>query len=336
MIRVLMTGGGAPGAPGILKCLKQNQELNITVADANPDAVGRFLHNDFTQIPFASHPDFIPEVLELCRKKNIRVIMPLVTRELFPLSENKELFLKNNVKVLVSDFNYLSIANNKSKLYGFLAEQGIEVPAFRVAKTVEEFEEAVHALGYPGSEVCFKPSVSNGSRGFRIISDKVDERDLLFNQKPNSLYIRLTAIVNILSSGTFPELLVSEVLPGEEYSVDCLANKGNTLLAVPRLRKKMTGGISVEGEFVNEKGIINYSGEIIKALHLHGNIGIQVKRSVRNSFMLLEINPRVQFPTNPIRVRRFDLRYRQSFAACDKTPASAASLLPVSTIDCGN
>src|SRR5439155_4807309 len=63
---------------------------------------------------------------------------------------------------------------------------------------------------------------------------------------------------------------------------------------LPRLRKKMINGISVEGEFIKEESIINYCTQIIKQVQLHGNIGIQVKRSETGQFLILEINPRVQ------------------------------------------
>jgi carbamoyl-phosphate synthase large subunit len=76
--------------------------------------------------------------------------------------------------------------------------------------------------------------------------------------------------------------------------VDCLAKNGETILVVPRLRKKMINGISVEGEFIKEESIITYCTQIIHELQLHGNIGIQVKRSIAGKFLLLEINPRVQ------------------------------------------
>jgi len=172
--------------------------------------------------------------------------------------------------------------------------RGIAVPEFRVVETVEQFQTAVAELGYPYEPVCFKPSLSNGSRGFRIISEQMNELDLLFNHKPTSTYICLNDAVRILSSGIFPELLISEYLPGEEYSVDCLANHGESILIVPRLRKKMINGISVEGEFIKEEAIINYCRQIIHELQLHGNIGIQVKKSETGKFLILEINPRVQ------------------------------------------
>ena len=293
-INILMTGGGAPGAAGILNCLKQNPTFNITVADANPDAIGKYLSKDFETIPFASDPNYVDAILSLCRRKNIHVILPLVTKELIPLAQRSKEFELAGAKLLVSPATSLEVANNKSSLYEFLQWRGIAVPEFKVVETVDQFKAAVEELGYPAKQVCFKPSISNGSRGFRIVTNQINELDLLFNYKPNSTYISLNDAVRMLSSGPFPELLVSEYLPGEEYSVDCLSNHGQSVLVVPRLRKRMINGISVEGEFVKEDSIITYCTQVIKELKLHGNIGLQVKKSDLGKFLILEINPRVQ------------------------------------------
>jgi len=289
-----MTGAGAPGAAGILQCLWQEASIQVTVADASTEAVGRFLATDFEQIPFGDAPGFIDAMLALCRQRNIHVVLPLVTRELIPLASHVEDFAVAGARVLVSPAASLEIANNKSRLYEFLEWRGIVTPAYRVVETLEQFKEAVHELGYPVKPVCFKPSVSNGSRGFRIMDPGIDEHALLFNQKPGAAYISIGDAERILGSSSFPELLVSEYLPGDEFSVDCLADHGNARLIVPRLRQKIVNGISVAGMFVNDEDIINDCNHIISELQLHGNIGIQMKRSASGKCLILEINPRVQ------------------------------------------
>lgn len=293
-INILMTGGGAPGAAGILKCLQQEPSFNIIVADANCNAVGKYLNKSFETIPYATSADFVETVLSVCKRKNINALLPLVTKELIPLAQQIKRFEEAGIKLLISPASSLEIANNKSRLYEFLQWRGMAVPDFRVVETIEQFKKAVEELGFPAKQICFKPSVSNGSRGFRIVTEQINELDLLFNYKPDSTFISLDDAVRILSSGVFPELLISEYLPGEEYSVDCLARHGQSILIVPRLRKRMINGISVEGEFVKEESIINYCTQIIKELQLHGNIGIQVKKTEVGQFLILEINPRVQ------------------------------------------
>lgn len=293
-VRVLMTGAGAPGAAGILKCLSLEPRLQVITADANPESAGHYLSKDFIQIPKADDPGFIETVLRICRKKNIHVVLPLVTRELMHFATHLNEFEMAGTRVLVTPPASLEIAINKSRLYEFLQWRGIDVPAFRIVETVEQFIQAVNELGYPEQTPCFKPSLSNGSRGFRILSEQINEADLLFNYKPAQTRMRLNDAIRILSSAPFPELLVSEYLPGPEYSVDCLCNKGEAILVIPRLRKKMINGISVEGEFIRQEEIIGYCTRIIKELQLQGNIGIQVKQGADGQFLLLEINPRVQ------------------------------------------
>lgn len=294
-----MTGAGAPGAAGIIKCLGQEKSFHVIVADANSNAAGKHLTDNFETIPLATDSSFAQTVLTICKRKNIDIVLPLVTKELIPFANHKAEFEATGIKIPISPVASLEIANNKSSLYEFLQWRGMTVPDFRVVDgsaplSIDQFKEAAKELAYPDKPVCFKPSVSNGSRGFRIISEQMNELDLLFNHKPTSVYITFNEAVRILSSGVFPELLVSEYLPGDEYSVDCLANQGEAIIVAPRLRKKMINGISVEGEFVQEEKIIAYCKQIIHELKLHGNIGIQVKQSGNGSFLILEINPRVQ------------------------------------------
>ena len=293
-VHILMTGAGAPGAAGIIFCLQSNPFLQLTVADADENAVGRYLVKDFVQIPKAGDSNFTEALLKICIEKHIQIILPLVTKELFPLSQHKILFEEKGIKVLVSSEKAIHISNNKSACYRFLREKGMDVPEFFVVDTVDQFIDAAYKLGYPEKQFCFKPSISNGSRGVRVVSENVNENDLLFNFKPSHLYIQYAQALKILSSQKFPELLVSEYLPGDEYSVDCLANHGIAELIVPRLRKKMINGISVQGEFINNETIISYCKQIIEATGVHGNIGIQIKYSENNQPLLLEINPRVQ------------------------------------------
>lgn len=289
-----MTGAGAPGAAGIIRCLLQDASIRLTIADADAGAVGRYLHQPFFTIPRATDPHFVEAVLALCRREKIDLVLPLVTRELFPLSQQKNLFQQAGVRVLVSSHHAIQTANDKGACYRFLQNAAMPVPAFFIAKTTEEFILAAFELGHPQKPFCFKPVIANGSRGFRIVWDRINEAELLFRQKPLHTHITYTHAVKILSSQPFPPLVVTEYLPGEEYSVDCVAENGKAILVVPRLRQKMINGISVQGRFENDTAIIDYCTKIIAAIGLHGNIGIQVKRNAAGQPMLLEINPRVQ------------------------------------------
>lgn len=289
-----MTGAGAPGGPGIIKGIQQDSNIDLIVADVNCEASGRFLNDQFEQVLSADDPEFIPDLLRICIKHNIDVIFPLVTKELFKLSKEKKIFSDHGIKIIVSDYESLKIANDKSALYNHLKIKNISTPNFKVAKTFTEVIEAFEQLGYPKNPICIKPSISNGSRGVRIIDNSIDEFDLLFKHKPNSLYMTFDKLKEILVDKEFPELLISEVLPGEEYTIDTIVTKGRAEIVLPRIRTKMNGGISVAGSFEENNEIINYCKEIISSLNLDGPIGLQVKKSESGIFKILEINPRIQ------------------------------------------
>ena len=293
-INILMTGAGAPGAAGILKCLGKETSFNVFTADADPDALGQHLSKDFSVVPPGDDPNFIPAILDTCRKKNIHIVMPLVTRELLPLAVHREELEFAGAKVLVSPAESIGIALDKGRTYQFLEWRGIPVPGYRIIAGSGELEPACLDLGYPERPVVIKPCLSNGSRGFRVISEKIDRLDQFLNQKPGNFPLSLAEIKQVLGKAALPELLISEYLPGDEYSVDCLCRNGEALLILPRRRIKMINGISVKGEFIQDEQIINYCHSIIRELRLHGNVGFQVKANERGQYLLLEINPRVQ------------------------------------------
>jgi carbamoyl-phosphate synthase large subunit len=289
-----MTGAGAPGGPGVIKCLKLDSSVDIITADANSNASGRFISSHFIQIPSANDPAFITRILSICQEHKVDCIFPLVTKELFKFSEHKKEFEKLGIKIVVSDFDSLTIANNKGNLVSHLQQQNIATPNFRIADSIEELTQAAQDLGYPTKPIVIKPCVSNGSRGVRILDDNIDRYDLLFNHKPNSTYSTLNQVIATLGNRSFPQLLVSEYLPGPEYTVDCLINKGDIKVILPRKRLKINNGISTAGRFENHSEIIDYSKQILNSLSLSGPIGLQVKQAEDGRFLILEINPRIQ------------------------------------------
>lgn len=293
-VNILVTGAGAPGAAGIIHCLRDDSRLKIFSADKNPDASGKLLSDKFFVIPSANDPDFISRILDICISAKIQVVLPLVTRELLLFAHSIHTFRQQGIEVLVSSDHSLEIANDKGALYTFLQSKNIKVPQFEIVTTISEFEAATNQLGFPGIPVCFKPCRANGSRGFRIIHPHPDELKLLFEEKPSHTYIGYAEIIRILSSGEWPPLLVSEYLPGDEYSIDCLILPNQAPLILPRRRDRIQQGISTAGTFINDPIIIDYCRAIIEACQLTGNIGIQVKISTSGEPLILEINPRVQ------------------------------------------
>ena len=126
-------------------------------------------------------------------------------------------------------------------------EIGIPAPKSRLVKSPDELQSAAKELGYPKNPVVVKPPVSYGSRGFRVLREGSSwDTTKFLSQKPNATEISLEELLAILSrdeKANFPQLMVSEFLPGNEYSVDAFSGK-KVSIAIPRLRKEIVNGIS--------------------------------------------------------------------------------------------
>lgn len=290
---ILVTGGGAPGAYGILKALKDTAKYKLSSCDIQSDVVGEKLADSFFTVPAGDAPEYADFLLKECKQRGINLVFPITTRELLPLAQNKAAFKANGIEVLVSNADDLEIANSKCALYKHLKNHKIAVPDFRIANTFAEFQNAIAELESDHPKLVFKPCIANGSRGFRIIDPFVNEKELLLNAKPDACYITKDKAFHILEHGAFPPLLLSEFIGGDEYSVDCLVFKGHDPVIIPRLRSKINNGISVAGEIVKQEKVISYCKEILNSLDLYGPIGIQVKMK-DDEPLILEINPRIQ------------------------------------------
>ena len=75
-VTVMITGAGAPGAPGVIQSLRDNKERSIRVvaADASNEAVGYKLADIGYQIPMADAPEFTCKLLRIAENERVGVI----------------------------------------------------------------------------------------------------------------------------------------------------------------------------------------------------------------------------------------------------------------------
>ncbi len=295
-INIILTGAGGPGGPGIIKSLKMaSPDFFIIGLDNNLNSIAPAIADKFYQVPLGNDKRYVPKLLGIAKKEKVKVIFPFNTRELLNLASHIDELEKIGVKVNLSSLESLKIANNKFLLNEICKKIGVPYPETILVKSFSEFKKAVFKLGYPKKPVCVKPPVSNGQRGFRIIDDSQNQLSLFLNQKPTQVVVSFKQIKEIFNKAkTFPELMVMEYLPGEEYTVDILAGEGKALVIIPRLREEIKMGVSFRAKTVKEARIIQYSALIVKSLKLHGIVGLQFKKDEKGIPKILEANPRIQ------------------------------------------
>jgi carbamoyl-phosphate synthase large subunit len=294
-MNLLLTGAGAPGFYGIYSCLKENYA--IFCCDADPHASGAYLGIPFKPIPKAYDETFIEALVQLCKEWKIEAILSFVTAELEVIASNYGLFEREGIRVIMAEKEVLHQANNKLLVYQKLKDAGLNYPVFQACNSKTELMDALTTIPEIEGKRVFKPAISNGSRGLRIILNELDFSEILFNQKPGNPEISSELFLHQLPD-TFPDSILSEYLPGAEYSVDMICDHGRTLLCLPRLRLKVRSGVSTQCRADLNSEIMSYCKSIVRYMDLHGFMGLQIKLRSDGSPVLIEINPRLQGGTS--------------------------------------
>lgn len=295
-LTILVTAGGNQYMPGFVNCLRGNGERNVRLiaADMSDDPTILQMFDAMYKVPKASADDYIDCLLDICDKEKVDILLPIMSAELVALINNKDRFEAIGTKVSVSNMDSVNIANNKYKLYEFLDKNGIQQLKFRRATNVAEVKEAFDYLGYPEKSVCIKATELSGSRGIRIVDPSKSRFDILFGEKPNSMYISYEELMEILSEkDEIPELLVMEALTGEEFSVDLLADNGKVLYMSARQSNSILASIPLEATLFDEEKAYEICRKAVEALHLDGNADFDFRYATDGTPVLMEINPRV-------------------------------------------
>lgn len=294
---ILVTGAGAPGLPGTLYALRKNPDVRpvrVIGVDIETEAAGRFLVDKFFQVPAPEQPSYVERLLEICKQESIEIVLPQTTREISLLSRLKDLFKREGVQVMVSDFSAIEVANNKWALIEKFKELGLPFPEAKLSSGEDELVSHVHNLGYPERPVVIKPPVSNGMRGVRILQSEPWDVVRFLTEKPLGLEISLEELLRILRRGPcWPELLVMEYLPGPEYSVDAFI--GSKLsIALPRLRQSIRSGITFRSRSESREDVSVCTLRAAESIGLRFAFGFQYKLDDRGVPKVLESNPRIQ------------------------------------------
>jgi carbamoyl-phosphate synthase large subunit len=262
--RVLVTGVGGPSGVCLLKALAE-KPLTLLAGDIDPYAAGLYLVPDDRRLilPRGDHERFAEELLAVCEREAVDLVVPTVDSELIPLAEHRTQFELAGVRLVLAPLATLEICLDKWALHGHCRDH------VRIPHTVlvdELFDPASAPL-----PAIVKPRTGSGSRGIHQV-ESVAELERL--ERDGSL-------------------LVQALLPGAEYSLDVLATReGRVIAVVPRERLKVDSGIAVTGRTRHDERLERIGREVAERIGLTGVANVQVKEDTHGLPALLEVNPR--------------------------------------------
>lgn len=216
------------------------------------------------KVPKLSSEEFIPQIIEICKKENVAIIIPTLDTELSLYSKNKELIQNEcGAKVMVSDENVISIIRNKVKTYEFLKENNFSVPKLIKEKDVQDKE-----YKFP---LFIKPLDGSSSiNNFKINN----ERELEFFKE----YVS--------------NPMIQEFSEGQEYCVDVFCDfKGNVITVVPKIRIAHRGGEITKAKIVKDRELIEIGKKLANLLKPCGEINFDCIKT-ESGVDIIEINGR--------------------------------------------
>ncbi|MBQ8041134.1 MAG: ATP-grasp domain-containing protein [Lachnospiraceae bacterium] len=217
-------------------------------------------------VPRMDSDGYLDCLLEICKKEEISLILPLQEDELLLISKNKDLFKKAGVLPVISDYEKIVLCKDKYSLNHYLTEQGISaVPTFLAKEYLES--------NTIENKVFVKPRYGAGSIDtFAVHSQK---------------------LLEALVEDTQEELIVQPYITGKEYGVDVYVDmlSQEVVSCFCKQKLRMRAGETEKSISIRIPEVEKLVTDAVCSIGLCGPIDVDVMEQ-DGKYYILEINPR--------------------------------------------
>ena len=239
-------------------------EAKVFTTDMNPElAPAAYVSDGCFEVLRVTDENYISQLLDICKKNEIGMIVPTIDTELLVLAENKKLFNDNDIIVCVSDLDFIKVCRDKRNTGDFLEKHNIRVP-----KAVDKYNPTfpLFAKPYDGSLSTNLHYIKNAEE---LTQDILDDPKLHF--------------MEYIDKETYKEYKI-DMYYGTDNCVKCI---------VPRERIKIRAGEINKGRTV-KCPLMDYIKERLDKIEgCIGCICIQVFfNPLTEDVVGIEINPR--------------------------------------------
>lgn len=267
---VLIFPGATEIALELHKSLSSCKEIKLYSASQLTSNHASYVFARHYDLPGIKEPNWLEQLNSFILEHRIDFIFPAHDDAIVEFAKNKDHI---KAHVVSSPLETCLITRSKSKTYKLL-ENIVPVPILH--------PDPNSISNYP---VFIKPDCGQGSQSSHLVENQ--------NQLINWLNQR-------------EDYLISEYLPGEEYTVDCFTHRNQGVLyCAGRQRIRTRSGISMHSTFTPQHTDLfkQYANDISLKLELHGAWFFQLKQDSQGVFKLLEIAPRIAGTASLSRIR---------------------------------
>lgn len=242
----------------------------IVATDISLTAPAIYMADKYYIVPRINDENYIPTILDICKKEDIQAVTTLIDPEIIILAENRNKFEEIGVEVLTPYKETAEICFDKYVMYEYLKEKNI-----RTVLTYSDIEtfEIGKAKGEINFPVFVKPRRGSGSVGARKVEDMETLKKSMLED--SSLIIQ--------------ELMSDALDIDADIYVDTISNQAVSLFSKKKLETKI-GGASKTISFKDDK-LNTFASEALKVFKFNGPIDMDFWYR-DGEYYLSEINPR--------------------------------------------
>lgn len=290
-LTIVLTAAGCPGAVTLIRQLQANGERTIRIhgVDMRPDAAGRFFCDGFDVVPPGGAPEYVPALAEVVARVRPDLLFVQSSHEIEVVARHRDVFEALGARVLADGLAGIETAGDKARLHAACAQIGVPQPRWLEPRSLEELATGARELGYPGADVCCKPPVAKGSRGFQVLSARAERGREALGARPGDRPMTLAEYQDLLrGEEPFPRLLLMEYVDGPEITVELFADRGEMVVHQARTREAIRAGLAMAVRTVDRPDLVELTRRVVR------HLGLDYYQSVQwIGGKLLEVNPRV-------------------------------------------
>lgn len=254
-VNVLIFPSGAENSISIFDSLRYNIHFELYGATTKNDHSSYIFDDKHLSIGNYSikSNEFIKNFNNLLEKFKIEYVIPTHDEIVAFLTKNS---LKINATIVASPYETCDIALSKRKTFEKLTGKYYLPKIYKVDDKIN----------YP---VFIKPNIGSGGKGTHLINSEDELKSYCNNN----------------------DYLISEYLPGEEFTIDCFTDRNRNLLFFgARSRERITSGVSFHSVTIPyDKEIEKIARDLNNTLEFRGLWFFQLKKSKTGEYKLMEI-----------------------------------------------
>lgn len=236
--------------------------------------------------PLIYDENYIPFLLDYCKQNQIDAVISLFDIDLPILAKNKDKFEQAGVRVIVSNYEFVEVCNDKWKTYNFLMGNGFNAPKtyIKIEDALEDIEKGI--LEYP---VIVKPRWGMGSIAV-FEAENEDELKLFYKKTKKNImksYLKYESQEDIEKG-----IVIQEKLDGQEYGIDIINDlEGNYVSTSVKIKYAMRSGETDCAMTVKDKAIEELAEKLAQKSKHIGNLDVDVFKEGNKNY-ILEMNAR--------------------------------------------